>query len=201
LVHPQSSDHLRIAVSCGGVYESIDGGVSWKPRNKGVFVDYLPDQYPEFGQDTHMLAQGTSDPSVLWQQNRSGSYRSTDGGETWNDVSDGLPSRSGFCLAMDESDDRTAWTVPMVSDACRTAPSGALSVCRSTDGGETWVEKRSGLPQRHCYDVVFRHAMDAKDRSVVFGTTCGSLWASDDRGDSWASIALHLPPIFSVRAE
>lgn len=200
LVHPQDSSHLRIAASCGGVYESIDGGKRWNPRNKGVLVDFLPEKFPPFGQDTHMLAQGTADPSVLWQQDHCGNFRSTDGGKSWKDVSAGLPSRSGFCLAMDESDDRRAWTVPMDSDECRTAPGGALFVCRSDDGGESWVEQRTGLPQKDCYDIVFRHAMDARDGTVVFGTTCGCLWSSENRGDSWGSIAAHLPPIFSVVA-
>jgi hypothetical protein len=201
LAQPAAPNHIRIAASCAGVYESTDGGLSWKPRNNGVLVDFLPEKYPEFGQDTHMLAQGSFDSSVLWQQNHSGNFRSTDGGESWKDVSDGLPSRSGFCLAMDDSDDRTAWTVPMESDACRTAPGGALFVCRTEDGGESWTEQRSGLPQSSCYDIVFRHALVAQRGTVVFGTTCGSIWASEDRGDSWRSVAAHLPPILSISAE
>ena len=201
LTDPRDENRLRVAVSCAGVYESTDGGSAWKPRNHGVLVDFLPEKYPEYGQDTHMLSQGTANPDVLWQQNHCGNFRSTDGGETWKDVSEGLPSRIGFCLAMDERDDETAWTVPMDSDERRIAPGGALVVCRSRDGGKTWQNQGKGLPGSHCYDIVFRHAMAAREGTVVFGTTCGSLWASEDEGDSWQAVAPHLPPIFSVATE
>jgi len=200
-IDPRDPERMHIAVSCGGVYETRDGGRTWAPRNKGVVVDFLPEKYPEYGQDTHMLARGRQDPDVLWQQNHCGNMRSTDGGLTWTDVTAGLPSTIGFAIAMDESDDNVAWTVPMHSDEVRTAPDGALVVCRSDDGGNSWRELRDGLPQRHCYDIVFRHALDARGEDVVFGTTSGNLFASGDRGDSWGSIDFHLPPVNSVRIE
>jgi len=200
-IDPNDPQRMHIGVSCAGVYETRDGGQSWEPRNKGIVVDFMPEQYPEYGQDTHMLARGRQDSNVLWQQNRCGNMRSTDGGLTWTDVTDGLPTRTGFGITMDENDDNVAWTVPMHSDEVRTAPEGALVVCRSDDGGQTWRELRNGLPQRHCYDIVLRHALDSRDDFVVFGTNCGALFASDDRGESWYSIASYLPPINSVKIE
>ena len=201
LADPRNADHLRVAVSCAGVYESLDAGRSWTPRNQGVKVDFLPENYPEYGQDTHMLRQGAQDPDILWQQNHCGNFRSTDGGRTWTDTTKGLPTATGFCLALDEADDAVAWTVPMQSDEVRVAPNGALVCCRSEDGGQSWQELRAGLPQRHCYDIVFRHAMDSRSNTVLFGTTCGTLYGSEDRGDSWRMLAAGLPPISSIRAQ
>jgi photosystem II stability/assembly factor-like uncharacterized protein len=89
----------------------------------------------------------------------------------------------------------------MQSDEVRVAPDGALVCCRSEDGGQSWQELRAGLPQRHCYDIVFRHAMDAKGGTVLFGTTCGTLYGSEDRGDSWTILAAGLPPISSIRGQ
>jgi len=198
---PRDPRRLRVAVSCAGVYETTDGGGSWAPRNEGVRVDFLPEKFPEYGQDTHMLRQGSVDPDVLWQQNHCGNFRSTDGGRTWVDVTEGMPSTIGFCIALDEADDRVAWTVPMQSDECRVAPGGALVCCRSDDGGASWRALRRGLPQQHCYDIVFRHALDARGGTVVFGTTCGSLFASEDRGESWDSLATSLPPVNSVTVD
>ena len=200
-IDPNDAQRMHVAVSCAGVYETQDGGKSWAPRNKGVVVTFMPEKYPEYGQDTHMLARGTQDPNVLWQQNHCGNMRSTDGGLNWTDVTEGMPSVIGFAITMDENDDNVAWTVPMHSDEVRIAPKGALVVCRSNDGGQTWREQRNGLPQSHCYDIVFRHAMDSRGDFVVFGTTCGTLFASDDRGESWYSIAGHLPPVYSVGIE
>lgn len=200
-VDPRDPNRMHIAVSCGGVYETRDGGKSWTPRNQGVVVDFLPERYPAYGQDTHMLARGSQSADVLWQQNHCGNMRSTDSGLTWTDVTEGLPSPIGFAITMDEADDSVAWTVPMHSDEVRIAPDAALVVCRSDDGGQSWQELRKGLPQRHCYDIVFRHALDSRNNSVVFGTTCGNLFASENRGELWTGIASHLPPIHSVKLD
>jgi len=198
---PRDPGRMHVGVSCAGVYETADGGRSWTPRNQGVLVTFLPEKYPEYGQDTHMLRRGANDPDVLWQQNHCGNFRTTDGGKTWKDVSEGMVSSIGFCLALDEADDEVAWTVPMESDVCRVAPGGALVACRSEDGGETWTDHREGLPQRHCYDIVLRHAMDARGGVVVFGTACGKLFASEDRGNSWIALETGLPPIHSVQVD
>ena len=74
-------------------------------------------------------------------------------------------------------------------------------VARTDDGGKTWRDLREGLPQEHCYDIVYRHALDQRDGVLVFGTTCGRVFASMDRGDSWELVAPYLPPVSSVRFE
>jgi photosystem II stability/assembly factor-like uncharacterized protein len=75
----------------------------------------------------------------------------------------------------------------------------ALVVCRTEDGGETWQELRNGLPQSHCYDIVFRHALDITGSRLAFGTTTGSVYVSDDRGDQWSCLGDHFPGVLSVR--
>ena len=200
-IDPTRPDRMHIGVSCAGIYETTDGGRTWEPRNKGVVVDFLPEKYPEYGQDTHMFRRGSQNPDVLWQQNHCGNMRSTDGGRNWTDVTEGLPSVIGFAITMDENDDNVAWTVPMHSDEQRIAPNGALVACRSDDGGQSWRELRNGLPQKHCYDIVYRHAMDSRGDFVAFGTTCGRLYATDDRGELWVPIAPYFPPINSVTVE
>ena len=198
LVHPQDPGRIHVGVSCGGVYETADGGASWQPRNRGVIADFLPDKYPEYGQDPHRVERSGADPDVLWQQNHCGNYRSTDGGRTWTDVMPGHPLRVGVVLALDVSAPATAWTVPMDSDERRVAREGALVVCRSEDGGATWRELSKGLPSRHCYDLVFRHALAVREKTVVFGTTCGSVYVSEDRGEAWQRLDAWLPPVNSV---
>ena len=200
-VEQERPAHLHVAVSCGGVYASEDAGSSWQPRNQGVPADYLPGRFPETGQDPHLLLRHPHNPLLLWQQNHCGNFRSTDGGLSWQDATPGLPTPSAFALALDEQNEQAAWTIPMDSDAARVAPGGALEVCRTDDGGRTWIRLRSGLPQTHCYDIVFRHALDAHAGWVLFGTTCGRLFVSGDRGDSWQPIEGCLPPVNSVAFE
>ncbi len=201
LVDPNDNDHIHIGVSCGGVYETGDGGQSWEPRNKGVLCDFLPEKYPEVGHDPHLVRRHPQNPNLLWQQNHCGNFRTTDGGKNWDDITEGMPSRIGFGIALDEDDQNVAWTVPMHSDEQRVAPEGALLVCRTDDGGRSWQQMRNGLPQKHCYDLVYRHALDARAGTIAFGTTCGNLFVSDDRGENWRRIDAHLPPIASVVCE
>jgi len=105
----------------------------------------------------------------------------------------------GFPVAVDPKDGKTAWLVPGRADNERMAIDGALFVARTEDGGQTWTQLRKGLPGEHAYDVVYRHALDVEGSTVVFGSTTGNLYVSEDRGDSWQAIGHNLPPIYSVR--
>lgn len=200
VVDPRDSKHLTIGISVGGVYESWDDGATWEPRNKGMLACYLPDPHAEVGHDPHFMIASPSNPDVLWQQNHCGIFRSADGGKTWQDISQpNGPARFGFAIAPDAEDENTAWVVPATSDEQRIAVQRALVVCRTEDGGKTWQELRTGLPQENCYDLVYRHALDIAGQRLAFGTTTGHVFISDNRGDSWECIAHYLPPVLSVR--
>ncbi len=200
VVDPRDSRRVLVGISCAGVFETTDDGATWRPINKGLKAEFLPNPDSEVGQDPHLLVGSPSHPDFLWQQNHCGIFRSTDSGMHWQDVSQAEgPARFGFAIAVDQQRPDTAWVVPAHSDEIRTAIGGALCVCRTEDGGATWTDLRAGLPQNHCYDVVFRHALDVKDDQLAFGSTTGNLFVSNDRGDSWSSAGSYLPPIYSVR--
>jgi hypothetical protein len=59
----------------------------------------------------------------------------------------------------------------------------------------------NGLPQRHAYDLVWRHGLDVDEsgRRLAFGSTSGGLWISEDSGDRWTMPDMRLPPIAVVR--
>ena len=198
IIDPRDSDHLFVGISVGGVYESTDGGQSWVGRNKGLRADYLPKPFAEYGHDPHCLIASPSNPDVLWQQNHCGVFRSTDAGRNWLDISF-KKIKFGFPIVVDAQDMNTAWVVPGISDEKRMAFDGALFVGRTEDGGESWQELRNGLPQEDCYDIVFRHALDIDGETLIFGSTTGNLFLSEDRGDSWQCIGSNFPPIYSVR--
>lgn len=88
--------------------------------------------------------------------------------------------------------------VPMLLPDSR---DGALCVMRTRDGGATWEQLRVGLPQQHAYHLVFRHCLDvsADGRTLAFGSTTGSVWISEDGGDSWERLSAELPPVYCVR--
>ncbi|MCH7662603.1 MAG: glycosyl hydrolase, partial [Chloroflexi bacterium] len=200
VVDPRDPERILAGISVGGVYASSDDGVSWTPSNKGLIADFLPNPSAEVGHDPHLLATSPSDPDVLWQQNHCGIFRSADGAKNWQKISeeDG-PANFGFAIALDENDAETAWVVPAVSDEVRIAVDGAMCVSRTEDGGKTWQHFRTGLPQKNVYDFTFRHALDIRGERLMFGTSTGNLFVSEDRGQTWDCISNYLPPIYSVR--
>ena len=199
VVDPRDAQHLYVGISCAGVFESVDGGEHWEVRNKGLRADFLPDPHAEVGHDPHLLVASPANPDVLWQQNHCGIFRSTDGGQNWTDISDKEGyANFGFTIAVDEKAVNQAWVIPAISDEIRVTKGAALCVCRTDDGGQTWQDLRSGLPQQACYDLVYRHALDLTQETLAFGTTCGNLFLSENKGENWMALNAHLPMIYSV---
>lgn len=199
LVDPTNSDHIYIAISCAGTFETWDGGETWEPKNTGLRADFLPDPASEIGQDPHLVEWCDADRNVMWQQNHCGIYRSEDAGANWTDISEKEgPANFGFAVAASETDPDVAWVVPGVSDVMRVAVDQSLCVCRTDDGGKSWKALRSGLPQGSAFDITYRHALDVTGDTLAFGTTTGNLYLSADKGENWQTISSNLPMIHSV---
>lgn len=203
LLDPANAARIRIAVSTAGMYVTDDNGASWRPSNKGVRAEFLPDKYPEFGQCVHKVAQSKIQPDRMYLQNHWGLYRTDDGGESWTDVANGVPSDFGFAMAVHPEDPDCAWIVPLESDGFRCTPEGKLRVYRTQNGGEKWKPMSKGLPQNEAYETVLRDAMavDSFDPAgVYFGTRSGKLFGSSDEGKSWSELVDGLPAVVSVKA-
>jgi photosystem II stability/assembly factor-like uncharacterized protein len=200
--HPEDPDRMWVAVSAAGTFETRDGGATWATRNRGVRADFAPVQYPEFGQCVHKLVGAADGDGHLYQQNHCGVYRSDDGGRSWTEITDGLPSQFGFAVAAHPRDPLTAWVIPLTRpEDGRFMPDASAAVWRTNDGGDSWIRAGEGLPQEGAYLGVLREAM-AVDRldpaGVYFGTSTGQVYASADEGRAWSLIADHLPPVWSV---
>jgi hypothetical protein len=208
LVDPRDSNHLYISMSGGGTFESTDRGADWKPLNKGVLVTFMPDPYPEYGQDPHCVRMHPLLPDRLYQQNHCGIFRIDRPADTWIDIGKGMPKKVGnigFPIELHPRDPDTAWVLPMDGSAVwpRTAPDGKPSVYRTQNGGKTWQRQDKGFPASQAWWTVKRQAMtsDGFDAlGLYFGTTSGEIWSSRNEGESWKCIASHLPHIYAVEA-
>jgi photosystem II stability/assembly factor-like uncharacterized protein len=145
--------------------------------------------------------QCPADPEALWVQHHNGMFVSRDGGGEWAELTDVKPAVFGFGVAVHPRDGNRAWFVPATKDECRVPVDGRLVVTRTSDGGKTFEALTRGLPQEHCYDLVYRHALavDATGERLVMGSTTGGVWTSEDGGDSWRRLPASLPPVWSVR--
>jgi hypothetical protein len=204
-VDSRDSTDIVIGVSCGGAGRSRDDGQTWDVGGEGMWATYLPPgkKNDPNVQDPHRLVQCPADPSRLWVQHHNGIFRSIDRADSWTDHCHALPSSFGFAVAAHPTDPNTAWFVPAISDDSRVPVDGKWVVTRTRDGGETFEALREGLPQEHAYDIVFRHALDVDETGerLAMGSTTGSLYVSENGGDSWSCVSEHLPPVYCVRFE
>ena len=105
---------------------------------------------------------------------------------------------------VDPADPDSAYVIPLSADIDRVTPEGRLRVYETRDAGASWEAHGDGLPHEHAYLTVLREAFDwlgeGDALELYFGATSGSVFGSGDAGASWSTAALHLPPVYSVRA-
>src|SRR5438132_520721 len=204
ILDPSNSQRMWIAISAAGAFRTDDGGKTWKPINRGLRSQYIPDQDAEVGHCVHHVAMHPSRPGVLFIQKHWDVLRSDDAGDNWKEVSGNLPTDFGFAIDVHAHEPETIYVVPIKSDSEHFVHEGKLRVFRSRAGGNEWEALTKGLPQKDCYVNVLRDAMavDSLDKcGIYFGTTGGQVYASADAGDSWNPIVRDLPAVLSVEVQ
>ncbi len=205
VLDPSNANRIYIAISAAGAFRTDDGGITWRPVNRGLKSNYeLPDPDAEVGHCVHRIAMHHSRPEVLYMQKHWDIMRSDNGGELWTEVSGNLPSDFGFPIEVHAHEPETIFVVPIKSDSEHFPPEGKLRVYRSRTGGNEWEALTKGLPQQDCYVNVLRDAMavdSLEPCGVYFGTTGGQVYCSADSGDSWKAIVRDLPGVLSVETQ
>ncbi|HSH93631.1 MAG TPA: hypothetical protein VK968_05765 [Roseimicrobium sp.] len=205
VLDPTDPKRMYIAISAAGAFRTEDGGLTWKPINRGLKSLYeLPDPDAEVGHCVHRIAMHPARPGVLYMQKHWDIMRSDNAGDMWSEVSGNLPTDFGFPIDVHAHEPETIYVVPITSDSLHYPPDGKLRVYRSKSGGNEWEALSKGLPQKDCYVNVLRDAMavDQLDTcGIYFGTTGGQVYCSPDGGNSWNAIAETLPPVLSVEVQ
>ena len=176
------------AIEEGWAVRSRDGGESWQQIDT---VDH----------DGHMIAMMRNNPSVVIATTGKGMFRSADGGETWSESNKGL---SGRCytpahLVLHPKDPAVLLTaVTQVGPGGWAKQDPGTTFCRSGDQGLSWDLLPGGLP--HPTPVARSLAVDPSAPETFFaGMLDGSVWMSEDGGESFRSVVEGLPQATSVK--
>ena len=127
LGHPYGANPER------GVYRSVDGGktfqsVLYKDENTGaIALGFDPKNSQIIFASLWAARQGPWENGA-WQGDTSGLFKSTDGGDTWRQITKGLPEKPG----------RIGFDISL-ADSNRMFAICSQSVYRSDDAGESWT--------------------------------------------------------------
>jgi photosystem II stability/assembly factor-like uncharacterized protein len=204
IVSPKDPDRIFVAISSAGAFRTDDGGKSWRPINKGLHSEGIPDEDAEVGHCVHHITMHPSKPDTLFMQKHWDVMRTDNAGDSWVEVSGNLPTDFGFAIDVHAHEPETVYVVPIKSDSEHYPLDGQLRVYRSRSGGNEWEPLTKGLPQSNCYVDVLRDAMSVdtlESCGLYFGTTGGQVYASNDEGDSWEAIVRDLPAVLSVEVQ
>jgi photosystem II stability/assembly factor-like uncharacterized protein len=199
IADPDDRSRFWAIVQGFGMFETTDNGATFTPRNKGLRAEW-PRDYDEIGFCVHKVAIAP-DRQRWYQQNHCGMHRSDDGGQSWTEITEGLPTDFGFAAAAHPHDRDTFHVIPLDPGQARCMPDGAAAVWRTRDGGSSWERLSKGLPQQGAFLGVLREGMAGDrqdDPGLYFGTSTGQVFASNDAGESWDEISSYLPAIASV---
>lgn len=201
-VDPRNSKTITIAISCGGIWQTEDGGETWSLGGKGLWSAYVPpgeEDKPE-SQDVHRISRCAASPDTIWVQHHNAAFR-TDVGYSAVEEIKPQPSVFGFPVAAHPTDPKTAWFAPAIKDEFRYPVDGRMVVARTRDGGRTFEQLTAGLPQENCFDLVYRHCLECDETGerLAVASSTGNVWISENAGERWTHVSGHLAPVYAVR--
>ncbi|MBR9975206.1 MAG: T9SS type A sorting domain-containing protein [Bacteroidetes bacterium] len=179
--HPTDASIVFAGSASGGLFKSTDGGTSWTPK-----TDHLPTlavgSLAFDPVDPNVMYMGTGEGSNNWDAvNGDGVYKSTDQGETWTNVMEGVIK--DLDLAVNDivvhPQDRN------LIFAATTYGGGSGALMRSTDGGVDWNAALNGPARSVLIDRV------NPDRIIVGfgyynGRSSNGIYLSDERGERFS---------------
>ena len=196
VVHPKNPDVVFVAAQGTlyapsaerGIFKTTDGGATWK---KVLFVDQRT--------GAAELSMDATNPRILyaamWEHGRlpwkvisggpgSGLYKSTDAGDTWAKMTEGLPEKMGkMAIAVSPSNPEKVYA--LIESESEGNDRG-LHV--STNAGKTWsrVSGEPRLVQRAWYYIEL--FVDPKNENRIYVLSAPAL-RSDDGGKTWTEVS------------
>jgi BNR/Asp-box repeat len=195
------------------IQRSDDGGVTWDPAGNKFVYDGVPGTHQwydgtphpwEFARVWH-LEPSLDDPDTVYAGvEDAGLFRSTDGGQSWQELPalrghksgpSWQPGAGGMCLHTIILDPATPGRM--------FAAISAAGAFRSDDAGQTWRPVNHGLqsqgipdPDAEVGHCVHRLAMHPSRPAVLYMQKHWDVMRSDDAGESWHEVSGNLPTDF-----
>ncbi|MBT8143629.1 MAG: glycosyl hydrolase, partial [Gammaproteobacteria bacterium] len=171
-----------------GVYRSLDGGKSWE--NMGLEGSEHIGMIRVDPRDSNVVYVAAQGP--LWSAGGDrGLFKSDDGGKSWNKILGGGEYTGVNEVHLDPRNPDVIYAsthqrLRTVAALMNGGPESGIH--KSTDGGKTWRELKSGLPEENMGKIGL--AISPQKPDVVYATIelerrSGGFWRSEDGGESW----------------
>lgn len=174
-IDPTNSQTLYAGTSGSGVFKSTNGGNSWSAVSAGLWTSFGmpgPDGEPQIMVSRLAIAPSSSQ-TIYAGVSGGGVFKSTNGGNSWSAINNGLSDTSIYSLAIDPTNSQTIYA----------AVYGGLF--KSSDGGTTWGAINNGF---HSKNVRFLVIDPNSNQTIFAGTSDGGLFKSTTGGGSWSAI-------------
>ncbi|NCT93328.1 MAG: glycoside hydrolase [Chitinophagaceae bacterium] len=182
------------------IFKTRDGGNSWQqispdltrttwdiPESVGVYTSDELKKMPQRGV-VYTIAPSFIDINTIWAGTDDGLIQVTrDGGKTWKNVT---------------PPDITSWSKVSLMEASHTDPNTAYAavnrircddmrphIYKTNDGGKTWKEIVSGLPNEPINAV----REDPVRKGMLYAGSENAVYVSFDEGANWQSLRLNMP--------
>ena len=197
-VHPSDPMTLYIGAANGGIWKTTDGGQSWL----------------DIGNDLASLSFGAiaidpNNPETIYAGsgevcyflgfigfNGKGIFKSTDGGNSWNQITEGIGSVTSFGDLVVSPFNSNVLLAALASGNYYTGDLPNEGLWKSTDAGEHWERI---LDVQDAFDIAF-HPTDANKvfAAVGGGNSDAGFYISTDQGDTWNQSNDGLPATSSM---
>lgn len=183
--HPLTPETIFICVEQGDLLRTDDGGKTWR----SVASMDQPDD--KFRRDMHRVIFQEDDPNEIMLTSGIGLYRSVDGGEHWETLTD-IHFRMGYPDPF-FIDPRNPNVMYMIGAGVSPNPDWGKAgsafplFLRSRDRGKTWDDGMNGVrqPVPGNIEAAAMHFSEEGGLELFMGTSCGELYTSNDGGHLW----------------